>query len=144
MDSDKEKIFYTNFCGEKNYGKFHYLIGHFITSFKDDNFLEKELFPYLYSLKNKTGKINDWNSFDWKGKVCFRYDYIMILDESINQIGRKMPGLFDEKGSQLLNDEYEWLLNTEYIQVHYSEYTIISLDDFIQKCHQWIDVIKAI
>jgi hypothetical protein len=140
---EKERAFYDLFNEEK-YGKYYFILIYSITTFRFIDQWENEILPYLESLKNKTGKINDWNSFPWKGEICFRHDYIMILDESIHQVGRKFPGIIDDKECQILNDEYEWLLDTEFIRMNYTEFVIISIDDFIEKCIRWIGVIKTL
>ncbi len=137
-----EKKYLNKYCSKEKFGQFHYLIGHFITTFRYIDQWENELLPYFNTILNGTGIINDWNSFEWKGTVCFRYSYVMILDESIHKLGRKLPGLYDNSGNQILNEEYDWLYDTEYIRTHYTEFVIISIDELIQKCKYWVQIIK--
>lgn len=137
-----EQSFY-DFFTESNYGKYHCLIVYSITNFRYIDTWENEIIPYLESLQNGVGKINDWNSFEWGGIICFRNDYVIILDKSIEQVGRRLPGLIDEKGENLQNDEGEWILDTSFIEANYTEFVKISLNDYIHYCKKWIAILTT-
>ncbi len=138
---EREKAFYGLFT-EKNYGNYHFLLVYAITTFRHIDQWKNEILPYLDSLSNRTGKINDWNSFPWHGKICFRYDYIMVLDESVEQIGRRLPGLKKDNGENILNEDGDWLLDTLFIENNYTEYVKISLEKYIAYCRQWTDILQ--
>ena len=104
-----QQAYYSNYCDENEYGKFSFLIGHFITGIKNINQLQYDLISYLESLQNRSGKLNDQNSFSWGGTICFRYDHIVILDETVFQVGRYLPGLVNDEGKNLLNEDGEWV-----------------------------------
>jgi len=138
----EDEIEYGNkYINDEKYGKYAYLIDYFISSFRDKDSLDENLFPYLYSLKDHTGKIEDWNGFYGIDKICFRYDNIFFLDESMHQIGRIFPPILDSKGEPIVNEYGEWLENTDYIESHYTEFTKISIDDFIFICHKWVELL---
>ncbi|OOV29850.1 hypothetical protein BXU11_08295 [Flavobacterium sp. LM5] len=137
----EERSFYENF-DEQTFGKYYYLLGHSITTFKTIAQWENEILPYLDSLRNRTGKITDWNSFPWRGTICFRHDHVMVLDESIEQIGRRLPGLKKDNGENILNEDGDWLLDTLFIENNYTEYVKISLEKYITYCSQWIDMLQ--
>lgn len=137
-----ECSFYENF-DEQTFGKYYYLLGHSISTFRSIVQWENEILPYLDSLINKMGKINDWNSFPWRGIICFRYDHVMILDETIEQIGRNLPGLKNDNGENILNEDGEWLLDTLFIENNYTEYVKISLEDYTTYCRLWIAILKS-
>jgi hypothetical protein len=120
-----ERSFYENF-DKMTYGEYYYLLGHSITNFRYLDRWENEILPYLESLQNRTGNINDWNSFEWGGTICFRYDCVMILDQSIFQVGRSFPNLTNDKEESIQNENGEWLLNTLFIEKTYDEYVKIS------------------
>lgn len=135
-----EQTFFNHF-EEDTYGKYYYLIGLSITNFRFIDTWENEIIPYLESLQSGTGKINDWNSFPWKGIICFRKDHVMLLDESIEQVGRSLPGLKNEKGENIQNEEGECILDTGFIQENYIEYVKISLSNYIYYCKEWIKIL---
>ena len=126
------------YFNEEAYGKFHYLIGYFLISFRYLDRWEEEIMPYLESLANKTGKIDDWNSFDWGGTICFRYDHVLIADKSIDA-HKIVPILRDENGIPVANEEGQLLLDTLRIKANYEEYVYISLEQFIKICKIWME-----
>lgn len=136
----KEKSFYSSF-DESVYGNYYYLIGHSITNFRYIDRWKNEIIPYLESLQSGIGKINDWNSFEWGGTICFRNNHVMILDKSIEQVGRRLPALKNEEGENLQNDEGEWVLDTNFIEVNYIEFVKISMNDYIHYCKKWIEIL---
>lgn len=142
MSIRPSQIFYEKYCDEKTYGKFHDLIGHAITTFRYLDLWEEEIMPYLESLANKTGAIDDWNSFDWGGRICFRYDHVLIIDETLIKIGRTLPPLRGSNGEPLLNDDYEWLFDTIFLKDHYEECVYISLEQFIKICKVWMKLLN--
>lgn len=136
----KEQEFY-NFFDESIYGKYHYLLGHSITCFRYIDTWVNDLIPYLDSLQNGTGKIDDWNSFEWGGTICLRHDHVMVLDKSIEQIGRRLPALVNDKGGNIQNEEGEWILDTEFIEKHYNEYVKISIESYIYYSRKWLEIL---
>lgn len=136
----KELVFYNNF-DENTYGKYYFLLGHSITTFRFIDQWTKELFPYLEGLQNGTEKIDDWNSLPWGGTICFRSDHVMILDNSLEQNGRPLPGLKNEKGENYLNVEGEWLLDTDFIEKNYTEYVKVPVPTFIYYSKKWLDIL---
>ena len=124
---------------KKPTGSFIFLLWHFITDFPDLDRWEEEIMPYLESLANKTGKIDDWNSFDWGGTICFRYDHVLIADKSLFQVGSLYPPIRDENNNPLFNEYGESLYDTIYLKEHYEEYVYISLEQFIKICKIWME-----
>ena len=135
---DFESLFYRTYCDDKTYGKFSYLLGYAITTFRYLEQWEEEIMPYLESLANKTGKIDDWNSFPWGGTICFRYDHVLIADKSIDA-HKIVPILRDENGIPVANEEGQLLLDTLRIKANYEEYVYISLEQFIKICKIWME-----
>lgn len=137
-----ENVFWPAIKKMYNYGFYQYLIGNAISTFRDVNQWENELMPYLISLKEQLGVINDWGGLPWGGNIYFRYDHILITDYSLN-----MPsffrGLKDENGNFLLNEDHNILEDTEYIATHYQKYVKVSIDDFISISQLWILFLKG-
>ena len=131
------KIFISNFKSKNQESKYGFLIFDFLHSFRSIDSWDNDVLPLLQSIKS--GKISqvDWRGFDWGGTICFRRNYVMILDESIYKVGRKFPPILDKEGEPLVNEYYEWLENTQYIESNYSEYLKIPLDEFISICKRW-------
>lgn len=136
---DFESLFYRTYCDDKTYGKFSYLLGYAITTFRYLDQWEEEIMPYLESLANKTGKIDDWNSFPWGGTICFRYDHVLIVDKSLFQVCSLYPPIRDENNNPLFNEYGESLYDTIYLKEHYEEYVYISLEQFIKICKIWME-----
>ena len=137
-----ELSFYAYINGNKH-GEYNYLIGHSITTFRNLDTWKNEIMPYLVSLQNGLGNINDWHSFPWGGIICFRIDYVMIIDKSIEKVGIRLPGLKNQEGENLQNGEGEWILDTNYIEENYTEFVKISINDYIQYCTRWIEILSS-
>lgn len=140
LEVEAENKFYTDNCSEKEFGAYSFLLCYFISTYKSINELDNDVFPYLESLNNKKGIINDWNNFDWEGKVCFRNEYVLMIDKKIIQINRMM--LFDENKNPVLNDEFQWLEDTLYIENKFTEYVKISILDLIGIFRKWKDFLE--
>jgi hypothetical protein len=97
---------------------------------------ERNIFPLLNSFRNKELFAVDWKDFIW-GTTCFRQEYVMFLDPSIEQIGRKFPPMLDEKNNPIIDEGGQWLENTKFIEEIYTEYFKIPLDEFIEICKRW-------
>ena len=135
--SDKMKIFISDFKSKSQKSKFDYLIFDFLHSYRDIKSWDNDVFPMLNSIKCGGKSQIDWRDFEWGGVICFRRNYVMILDESIYQVGRKLPPLLDENDKPIVNEYFEWIENTEYIESNYSEYLKIPMDEFISICKRW-------
>ena len=70
---------------------FLFLTGHFITEKTNLNHLQNGFVTFLESIRNGDSSIEDQNSFEWGGTICFRNNHVMILDKSILQVGRLLP-----------------------------------------------------
>lgn len=133
---DREREFLAEYVYLEKYGRYVDLINMFISNFRGRRKWEKRILPYLYSLKDKTGKIDDWTGGIWN-RICFRYDYVLIEDDDLHQVGRIFPPILDKNGAPMINENYEWLENTEYIVNHYTEFVKVPLDEFIIICEKW-------
>ncbi len=60
MDINKESEYLDKYVYNGKYGYFAYLIDSFLGSFRGRKDWEIEIFPLLYSLRDRTGKIDDW------------------------------------------------------------------------------------
>ena len=140
MDINKESKYFKKYIYNGKYGYFASLIHKFIGSFRYRDDWEKEIFPLLYSLRDRTGKIDDWWGGMWN-KICFRYEYVLIEDNDLHQVGRKFPPILDENGEPMLNEENERLADTEYLLTHYPELIKIPLDEFITICEKWYEIL---
>ena len=140
MDINKEREYLDKYIFNGKYGEYAYLIDRFIACFKDRDDWEIEIFPLLYSLRDRTGKIDDWRGGEWN-RICFRYEYVLIEDSDLHQIGRKFPPILDENGEPMLNEENERLADTEYLLNHYTELIKVPLDEFITMCEKWYELL---
>ena len=140
MDINKEREYFKKYIYNGKYGEYAYLIDRFIACFKDRDDWEIEIFPLLYSLRDRTGKIDDWGGGMWN-RICFRYEYVLIEAKSLHQIGRKFPPILDENGEPMTNENNEWLEDTEYLLTHYPELIKIPLDEFITMCEKWYEIL---
>jgi hypothetical protein len=139
MNKSPSQLLYDEYFDEEIYRQFHFLLWHAITTFRYLDQWEEEIMPYLESLASKTGKIDDWNSFDWGGTICFRYNHVLILDESLFQVGSLYPPIRDENNNPLVNDYGESLYDTIFLKEHYEEFVYIPLEEFIKICKIWME-----
>ena len=129
----KIKLFFEGFKNKPN--NFN-LMFDFLMDFKYKDTWDREIFPLLDSIKSRKSFGVDWSDFIW-GSACFRNGYVMFLEESIHQVGRKFPPIIDVNDNVLVDETGQWLENTEYIESNYSEYLKIPLDEFISICTRW-------
>ncbi|AIY14021.1 hypothetical protein [Cellulophaga baltica] len=118
------------------YGKY---LAHFITDFRSSKQWKEEIIPFLEGLISKSVKINDWSDNEWGGSICFRNDYVYFVDEAVYKVGNKVMGLFNEDGSQMLNEYYIWLDDTNYIEKNYTQYFKIKTEELKNIGSKWIE-----
>jgi len=120
---------------KKSYGN---LLSKFIFSFKQKEIWINEILPLLKEIRS--GKLigKDLQGFEWGGTVCFRKDYVMILDPSINQEGRVFPDLKDENGNIITVNDIP-LFDTNFIEKNYTEYFKISLSELENLIKLWLE-----
>lgn len=141
MDINKEREYLKKYVYNGKYGYFAYLIDSFIRCFIGRKYWERKIFPLLYSLRDRTGKIDDWGGNGIWYTICFRYEYVLIEDNDLHQVGRKFPPILDENGEPMLNEENERLADTEYLLNHYTELIKVPLDEFITICEKWYELL---
>ncbi|ADV48439.1 hypothetical protein Celal_1121 [Cellulophaga algicola DSM 14237] len=133
---EKKSKFNLFFKGFKEKTENFSLLFDFLMDFKYKNAWDRDIFPLLESVKTGKSFGVDWSDFIW-GTICFRNGYVMFLKESIHQVGRKFPPIKDINGNALVDETGQWLENTEYIELNYSEFLKIPLDEFISICRKW-------
>ncbi|HEY8934782.1 MAG TPA: hypothetical protein VIM75_18320 [Ohtaekwangia sp.] len=138
-----EQIFFETLTKEKEWcTSYCYLLNYFFSSYHSVEDM-RNILQYIRSIKASEIKIDDWNSFEWRGVVCFRKEYVMIIDEKVFEVGNKLPGLKNEDGSNLLNASYEWIIDTDYIENNYSQFIKIPIDEFDSITCQWIAFLEG-
>jgi hypothetical protein len=140
LDNGAEQNFFLANCNSQKYGEYSFLLVYLLSSFKNIRRLDNELIPMVEMFIAGKGIINDWSGFDWGGKVCFRLDHIMIIDESIYRIGRVFPEIevdINSYDNPLYQEKNGWLDNTEYIEQNYSEFVKVPVLEFYKICDNW-------
>jgi hypothetical protein len=137
-----ERAFFQNIISENTFGLHKNLLVYFLSDSYDVNLWINERIPSIEKIRDGLLPVDDWGSNEWSGKVCIRKNHVMIIDKSILKVGNKIISLKNSDGSNYLNSEYEWVIDTDFIEKNYTQYLKVSINQFLYVIYKWVEFLE--